>query len=110
MGKIADQYCEHIILSNEDPYDEDPRAIVDAMKSAIVIKPCEVILDRRAAIKKALELAKDIPYAAVLLTGKGTDPYIMGKNNTKMDWDEATVAREELEKFGYTCGSEKTNA
>ncbi|HXK37747.1 MAG TPA: UDP-N-acetylmuramyl-tripeptide synthetase [Candidatus Paceibacterota bacterium] len=110
MGKIADQYCEHIILSNEDPYDEDPRAIINAMKSAIVIKPCEVILDRREAIKKALELAKDIPYAAVLLTGKGTDPYIMGPNGSKMDWDEATVAREELEKFGYTCSTEKTNA
>ncbi len=110
MARIADQYAEHIVLSNEDPYDEDPEEIVRSMKEAITIKPCEIILDRRAAIAKALTLAKDIPYAAVLLTGKGTDPYIMGPNGTKIDWDEATVAREELGKIGFTCETPKTNA
>lgn len=103
MGKIADHYCAHIILSNEDPYDEDPQVIVDAMKVGITQKPVDIILDRRAAITRACALAKETPNSAVLLTGKGTDPYIMGPNNTKEEWDEATVAREELTKMGYQC-------
>jgi UDP-N-acetylmuramoyl-L-alanyl-D-glutamate--2,6-diaminopimelate ligase len=102
MGKIADQYATHIILSNEDPYDEDPVKILDAMKEGIISKPVEIILNRREAISKAIGLAKDMENSVVLLTGKGTDPYIMGANGTKIDWDEATVVREELGKLGFS--------
>ena len=35
MGNIAGRYCDHIILTNEDPYDEDPRKIVDEIRGAI---------------------------------------------------------------------------
>jgi UDP-N-acetylmuramoyl-L-alanyl-D-glutamate--2,6-diaminopimelate ligase len=31
MGKIADETCDEVILTNEDPYDEDPHTIVAAM-------------------------------------------------------------------------------
>ena len=34
-----------------------------------------------------------------MITGKGTDPYIMEANNKKTKWDDATVVREELEKI-----------
>jgi UDP-N-acetylmuramoyl-L-alanyl-D-glutamate--2,6-diaminopimelate ligase len=104
MGKIADKYCNHIILTNEDPYDEDPLEILNDMKKGIKRKPCEIILDRRAAITFALEIAKikaddgSENKIAVLITGKGTDPYIMGPNGTKQEWDDATVVREELQK------------
>ena len=97
MGSIADEYCAKIILTNEDPYDENPEEIVDTMKEGITKKPYEIIMDRREAIRRAFELAS--PGDAVLITGKGTDPYIMGPRGTKTPWDDATVAREELEKF-----------
>jgi UDP-N-acetylmuramyl tripeptide synthase len=29
LGKIADEYCDEIIITNEDPYDEDPQKIID---------------------------------------------------------------------------------
>ncbi len=105
MAKVAEHYCDHIILTNEDPYDEDPMKIIDDMKVAITSKPVEVILDRREAISKAFSKAKNIRQTnkderlAVLITGKGTDPYIMGPNGTKEEWDDATVAREELNKI-----------
>jgi hypothetical protein len=35
----------------------------------------------------------------VLITGKGTDPYIMGPRGSKLPWSDATVAHEELEKL-----------
>lgn len=102
MGKIADKYCDQIILTNEDPYDEDPLEIVEGVKKGIKKKPCEIIMDRRTAINKAIRLAslaQADKHTVLLITGKGTDPYIMGPNGTKQDWDDATVAREELQKI-----------
>src|SRR3989344_2757002 len=93
MAKIADKYCDHIILTNEDPYDEDPIKIVNEMKTAITAKPCEIIMDRRAAIARALSLAR--AGDAVLISGKGTDPFIMGPRGAKLPWSDAEVAREE---------------
>lgn len=97
MAKIADIYCDHIILTNEDPYDEDPQKIVNEMRVAITKKPCEIIMDRREAIAKAISLARtgDV----VLISGKGTDPYIMEANGKKTPWSDVDVAREELQKL-----------
>ncbi|MBU3969004.1 UDP-N-acetylmuramoyl-L-alanyl-D-glutamate--2,6-diaminopimelate ligase [Patescibacteria group bacterium] len=97
MAKIAKRHCTQIILTNEDPYDENPLEIVGEMKKEIGDSNCQIIIDRREAIKKALELATTGD--AVLITGKGTDPYIMGPNNTKVPWDDATVVREEIKKI-----------
>lgn len=93
MGRIADERCAEVILTNEDPYDENPRAILEAMASEMK-RPPTLILDRRAAIRHALRAAR--PGDAVLITGKGTDPYIMGARGAKTPWSDATVAREEL--------------
>lgn len=95
MGKIAHEYCKKVILTNEDPYDEDPQKILDEMAVEIDKKKLEIILDRREAIKEAFKIADK--GNVVLITGKGTDPYIMGPRNTKVSWNDADVAREELE-------------
>jgi len=97
MGKVANQYCDEIILTNEDPYDEDPKAIVEEVAGGIASKQYKIIMDRREAIREALKLAQTGD--TVLITGKGTDPCICGPNGTKIPWDDATVAREELEKL-----------
>lgn len=96
MGKIAEDACAEVILTNEDPYDEDPGAIVEAMASGMEKKPT-IIMDRREAIRTALSWAK--AGDAVLITGKGTDPYIMEANGKRTSWDDATVVREELSKL-----------
>jgi UDP-N-acetylmuramoyl-L-alanyl-D-glutamate--2,6-diaminopimelate ligase len=94
MAKIAEKYCGEIILTNEDPYDEDPKAIVQSMVDAMKEKAPTVIMDRRLAIRHALERAHDKD--VVLISGKGTDPYIMGPRGTKTPWSDEQVAREEL--------------
>ncbi len=96
MAKKADEYCGRIILTNEDPYDEDPMKIISDMKRGIKKHRPEIILDRREAIHRALKKAKKD--SVVIITGKGTDPYIMGPHGTKTPWDDATVVREELER------------
>jgi len=82
MGAIAEKYCEQIILTNEDPYDENPMRIVEEMKKGMSeTAPVEIIMNRREAIKKALLVAPEGGY--VIISGKGTDPYIMGPNGSK---------------------------
>lgn len=97
MGRIAAEHCSKIILTNEDPYDEDPRQIIGNISEGIHKTEHMVIMDRRQAIRRAFELTKR--EWVVLITGKGTDPYIMGPNGTKEPWDDATVAREELKRY-----------
>ncbi len=93
MGKIADEYCADVILTNEDPYDEDPRTIIEQMTRDMEHAPT-IIMDRREAIREALERAR--PTDAVLITGKGTDPCICVENGKKIPWSDAQVAQEEL--------------
>ena len=109
MGRIADEYCSDVILTDEDPYDESPSQIVDDIVHGMSKKPT-VIMDRRAAISRALEIALSLSKGqsldkardnqdsvAVLITGKGTDPSICGPHGTKVPWSDAAVAREEIE-------------
>ena len=98
MGEIAHRYCDQIILTNEDPYDENPRDIVDQMAKGIKNKnKLEIIMDRREAIRVALDIVPDGGF--VLISGKGTDPYIMGPHGTKTPWSDAEVVKEELAKL-----------
>jgi len=94
LGKMASQKADIIIVTNEDPYDENPQKIIDQVASQVNKNKLYKILDRRAAIKKALELAgkNDL----ILITGKGAEQAICLANDKKMPWDDRTVVREEL--------------
>jgi UDP-N-acetylmuramoyl-L-alanyl-D-glutamate--2,6-diaminopimelate ligase len=94
MGKISDELCDHIILTNEDPYDEDPFAITASIALGIKHTRPEIIIDRRLAIRRALELAE--PGTAVLVSGKGSETTMMGPGGTKIPWSDADVLREEI--------------
>ena len=96
MATIAERYCKHIILTNEDPYDEDQQKIIDDMVKGIEDKSkLEIILDRRQALERAIAKAENGDY--VIVSGKGTDPYIMGPHNTKEPWSDAGVVKEILQ-------------
>ena len=98
MGTLAEQFCDQIILTNEDPYDEDPEAILhDVAKGFSSAVSPELIIDRRAAINRALQSAK--PGDTVIITGKGAEPWLMGPKNSKIPWDDRAVVREELKKI-----------
>lgn len=91
MGAVADAHCSHIILTDEDPYDEDPMQIVEDVKEGISSKPVDIIMDRREAIAHACNIAQEGD--TVYITGKGTDPYIVGPDGKKTPWDDASVVR-----------------
>jgi len=102
LGKIAAEKADIVIVTNEDPYDEDPASIINSVAAGaeeagkILNNNLFKILDRREAIKKALSLAKDGDL--LLFTGKGAEQYICGPNGQNTPWDERVVVREEIAK------------
>ncbi|MEK7213692.1 MAG: UDP-N-acetylmuramyl-tripeptide synthetase [Patescibacteria group bacterium] len=94
MGKIADNNCDTIILTNEDPYDENPDQIISDIKEGIRSNKTKIIMDRREAIREAIFNARTGD--SIIISGKGTDPSIMGPRGTYIPWSDANVAKEEL--------------
>lgn len=98
LGKIASHYCDKIILTNEDPYDENPLKIIEDIERGFSqISRYEKILDRREAIRKAFELAQ--PGDAVAISGKGSEPQMALPGGKKIPWDDREAAREEFKKL-----------
>ncbi len=99
MGKIAANYCKEIILTNEDPYDEDPGQILSDIESGIINYQFSVFktLDRREAIYEALSLAKENDI--VIITGKGCEPWMCVEAGKKIPWDDREVVREQFYKL-----------
>lgn len=100
LGRIAGEKAEIVIVTNEDPYDEDPNVIIDSVAAGaeemgkVLGKTLFKILDRREAIKKALSLAEEGDL--VLFTGKGAEQHICIAEGEKIPWDERRVVREEI--------------
>ena len=106
LGELAKKYCQEIFITNEDPYDEPPMKIIEEVASGIqhpTPNTQHLILDRREAIKKAIELAK--PNDTVIITGKGSEPWMCVANGKKIPWSDKEFAMEELEKLRGTQGN-----
>ncbi len=101
MGELGAKMADYLIVTNVDPYEDDPQEILED-----IAKPAEefgkvrekdlfVIEDRRLGIAKALSLAgaNDI----VLITGKGAEQSIV-IGGVSSPWDDREVVREELKK------------
>lgn len=103
LGKMAGENARYVIVTNEDPYDEDPQKIIDDVAAGAVSAGKKdggdlfKVLDRREAIAKAVNLAQtdDI----ILITGKGSEQAIVSKNNKLIPWDDRQVVREEIKKL-----------
>jgi len=96
LGEIAARHCDEIIITNEDPYDEDPIEIINQV-SAGTNESAKKILDRREAIREALRIAR--PGDVIVSTGKGCEPWICIEDGKKMPWDERKVIKEEFNKL-----------
>jgi UDP-N-acetylmuramoyl-L-alanyl-D-glutamate--2,6-diaminopimelate ligase len=97
MGEVAAKCCDEIIVTNEDPYDENPAEIMEAVARGaeeIEGKPIR-ILDRQEAIDKAISLAE--PGDTVILTGKGSERYIHFANGKKLAWSEREAVEQAME-------------
>ncbi len=93
LGKLAGKYCKEVIITNEDPYDESPIEIIEQVAEGAG-KGAKKILDRREAVKEALKLAN--PNDIVVITGKGSEPWMCIAKGRKIPWDDREIVKEEF--------------
>ncbi|MBI4132502.1 MAG: UDP-N-acetylmuramoyl-L-alanyl-D-glutamate--2,6-diaminopimelate ligase [Candidatus Sungbacteria bacterium] len=110
LGKIAARFCKAVILTSEDPDDEDPARIASEIRSGISnsqpapygtegsrsgfsMSNVHEVLDRREAIREALRSAR--PGDTVVITGMGVQPWFINQGE-KIPWDERKIVKEEL--------------
>ena len=93
MGRSAAQFSDFFIITTDDPLNEDPIEIAREVQSGAEGKApgrdFEVVIDRRAAIRRAIEVAR--PGDTVLLAGKGHE-HTMQMAAGPEPWDERTEA------------------
>ncbi len=90
MGEIAARLADVAIATSDNPRTEDPERILDDVEAGMSGKPHYRIVDRRAAIGQALELAREGD--TILLAGKGHETYqVIG--TTKEPFDEREIVR-----------------
>lgn len=97
-GKIANQLCDAVIITDEEPYYEDAKQIRDMIFSGIpkdTTKEIYVIADRTEAIRKALSIAK--PHDVITVSGMG-DQTSMVIGSQLIPWSDRetikTIAKE----------------
>jgi len=74
MGKIASMYADKVIITSDNPRNENPLSICKEIISGCVNKDdVEIILDRKKAIKSVLEKSDDKD--TILVAGKGHENY-----------------------------------
>ena len=102
LGKIAARAADHIILTADDPYEEDVDVICAEIQKGIdgeIFKgKVEVISNRRETITTALHMARwnDI----VLFLGKGTEQTLM-IGTESVSWNEESIVIEEIRNMLY---------
>jgi UDP-N-acetylmuramoyl-L-alanyl-D-glutamate--2,6-diaminopimelate ligase len=93
MGRAAAEFSDFFIITTDDPLSEDPVEIARDVQSGAAGKApgrdYEVVIDRRAAIRRAIELAE--PGDTVLLAGKGHERSMRTAHGSE-PWDERAEA------------------
>lgn len=103
LGHIAAVNADFIVVTNEDPYDDDPEEIINEVANGALESGFELgrnlfkTLDRRTAIRQALFLAEKGDL--VLVTGKGCEQAICVAGGKMIEWDDRKVIREEFLKL-----------
>lgn len=105
MGAAAAEHSRVVIITADDPRNEDPAAIAEEIAAGALAAgktrdaDLLIIPDRRTAIRRAFEIAQ--PHDIVLLAGKGHEPTIALKAGPE-PWNEPAIALELLAELGFS--------
>jgi UDP-N-acetylmuramoyl-L-alanyl-D-glutamate--2,6-diaminopimelate ligase len=96
MGRVASNLAESSIITTDDAYTEDPEKIARQVAAGSECGRYEVVLDRREAIRRALEVARlgDV----VVVAGKGHER-VQHLPEGDVPFHDASVVRELLEEL-----------
>ena len=109
MGAVAGRLSDLIVITSDNPRSEDPNRIIEEIQRGITADTRKdagqrllTIVDRGAAIAKAIELAR--PGDLVLVAGKGHEKYqVIG--DRVLPFDDVAVSREALAKRRTNSGA-----
>ena len=94
MGRIATELADQVVITSDNPRNEDPNKIIEDIKVGINKSNFEIIPDRYNAIKRILLIANTGD--TVLIAGKGHEDYqIIG--DEKKHFDDRTMVKRILE-------------
>ena len=97
MGRVAEAVADQVILTSDNPRNEDPEAILEQIAAGMEAGSYQVLPQRRQAIAAALDQAR--PGDVVVIAGKGHEDYqeIAGQ---RLPFDDRQVARQTLAEMG----------
>ncbi|TDE06821.1 UDP-N-acetylmuramoyl-L-alanyl-D-glutamate--2,6-diaminopimelate ligase [Flavobacterium hiemivividum] len=99
MASIASQLSDKVILTSDNPRNEDPETIIKEMETGVSAENYRKVLsitDRKQAIKTACQLAQ--PNDIILIAGKGHETY-QEVNGVRHDFDDMKIVKEILEQL-----------
>lgn len=106
IGELMGSCADIVIITDEDPYDEDPREIMDAVAIGARASGKKdgadlfIIEKRDAAIAYAVLIAR--PGDLILVTGKGSEQAMCIAHDKKIPWDDREIVRNALiESFSH---------
>ncbi|MFC1640638.1 Mur ligase family protein [Patescibacteria group bacterium] len=100
IGSVAHKYADFVVVTNEDPYDEDPATIIQEVAEGIEDAGGDedddyiAVPARRDAIQKTLDRAQtgDV----VVLAGKGSETVMAVAHDKKVPWSDREAVTEIL--------------
>ena len=98
LGEMIGQKADICIITDEDPYEDDPQEIIDDVALAVIKQGKELnktvfkILDRKEAIGKAVEMAEKGDL--ILITGKGSEQGMCVAGGKMIVWDDRKIVRD----------------
>ncbi len=102
MARAAAKYADHLIVTSDNPRNEDPDDIIDEIMTGLEgsTVPCDRITDRRKAIFHAAAIARkgDV----IVLAGKGHEDYQILAGNVHIHFDEREICAEALAALSST--------
>ncbi|MCP4481825.1 MAG: UDP-N-acetylmuramoyl-L-alanyl-D-glutamate--2,6-diaminopimelate ligase [bacterium] len=96
MAKASAKYSDYVILTNDNPRDENPKRILTDIEvgfNEVGFLDYEIIEDREEAIRVAINMANT--YDLVLIAGKGHENYQICRGEHKLFLDKK-VAHEKI--------------
>lgn len=104
MGEFSARNADAVIITTDDPYDDDPAELARQVSAGAErvpeaerrAKSIRIILDRKQAIQTAITEAQ--PGDVILLTGKGSEQAMVVRGR-KIPWDDRDIVKETLHRF-----------
>jgi len=99
FGQILDKYADMIILTEDDPRNENPKDIAESIASGIKSTNYVIIVDRYAAIREAIEMADTDD--TIIILGKGDEKFIYREFGREPYEGDDKIAAEAIKKYYF---------